>query len=138
MVGGKFGVALGGGGTRGVFHVGVLRALEEEGITPDVLAGTSAGAMFGISDTQPGGASASANNILLVVDPGNASARVVGSGIGFGQVWGVAFVGGRVLAFTSAGQLIEIDPGSGAGGLVRTYPGRSFWGAGVTPRVNLR
>lgn len=44
---GKFGLALGGGGTRGVFHIGVLKALEEEGIVPDVLAGTSAGSIVG-------------------------------------------------------------------------------------------
>ncbi|MBI3890991.1 MAG: patatin-like phospholipase family protein [Candidatus Wallbacteria bacterium] len=44
---GKFGLALGGGGTRGVFHIGVLRALEEEGIVPDIVAGTSAGAIIG-------------------------------------------------------------------------------------------
>ncbi len=43
----KLGLALGGGGTRGVFHVGVLKALEEAGIEPDVVAGTSAGSIVG-------------------------------------------------------------------------------------------
>ena len=43
----KIGIALGGGGTRGYAHLGVLKALEEEGIKPNVFAGTSAGAIVG-------------------------------------------------------------------------------------------
>lgn len=39
------GMVLSGGGARGLAHVGVLRALAEEGIEPEVLAGTSAGAV---------------------------------------------------------------------------------------------
>ena len=37
-------VALGGGGARGISHLGVLRALEEEGIPVDIIGGTSMGA----------------------------------------------------------------------------------------------
>lgn len=43
----KIGLALGGGSVRGACHIGVLRALEEEGIPVDCIAGTSAGAMVG-------------------------------------------------------------------------------------------
>jgi NTE family protein len=43
----KVGFALGGGSARGWSHVGVLRALEERGIVPDVVCGTSAGALVG-------------------------------------------------------------------------------------------
>ena len=43
----KIGIALGGGGTRGFAHLGVLKALEEKGIKPDVISGTSAGAIIG-------------------------------------------------------------------------------------------
>ncbi len=43
----KFGVALGGGAARGWAHIGVLRALEEIGIVPDVVVGTSIGALVG-------------------------------------------------------------------------------------------
>ncbi len=39
------GLALGGGAFRGTAHLGVLKALEEEGLTPGFLCGTSAGAM---------------------------------------------------------------------------------------------
>jgi len=43
----KIGIALGGGGSRGFAHIGVLKALEEEGIKPDIISGTSAGAIVG-------------------------------------------------------------------------------------------
>lgn len=40
----SFGVALSGGGVRGAAHIGVLQALEERGLYPSSLSGTSAGA----------------------------------------------------------------------------------------------
>ncbi|MGD9668158.1 MAG: patatin-like phospholipase family protein [Hyphomicrobiaceae bacterium] len=44
---GKIGLALGGGAARGWAHIGVLRALESVGIKPDIIAGTSIGAVVG-------------------------------------------------------------------------------------------
>ena len=41
------GIALSGGGTRGVVHIGALKALEENGIYPSIVAGTSAGGIVG-------------------------------------------------------------------------------------------
>jgi NTE family protein len=41
------GLVLSGGGSRGLAHVGLLRALHEEGIRPQCIAGTSAGALIG-------------------------------------------------------------------------------------------
>jgi NTE family protein len=43
----KVGLALGGGGARGLAHIGVLKALEEEKIPIDAIAGTSMGAIVG-------------------------------------------------------------------------------------------
>jgi len=43
----KIGLALGGGGARGAAHVPVLRALKQEGIKFDYIAGTSIGAVVG-------------------------------------------------------------------------------------------
>lgn len=43
----KLGLALGSGSARGWAHLGVLRALQEEGIVPDVVCGTSIGALVG-------------------------------------------------------------------------------------------
>lgn len=44
----QVGIALSGGGTRGVVHIGVLQALEEHGIFPSIIAGTSAGSIVGV------------------------------------------------------------------------------------------
>ncbi len=43
----KFGLVLSGGGARGLAHIGVLKALEENGITPDIITGASMGGMIG-------------------------------------------------------------------------------------------
>ena len=43
----QLGIALGGGAARGMAHLGVLKVLEQNGILPDMIAGTSAGAMTG-------------------------------------------------------------------------------------------
>ena len=45
----KVGVALGGGFARGISHVGVLHAFEQNGIPIDYIAGTSAGALAAIA-----------------------------------------------------------------------------------------
>ena len=41
----KIAVAFGGGAARGFAHIGVLQVLEEQGIKPDIVVGTSAGSM---------------------------------------------------------------------------------------------
>jgi NTE family protein len=43
----RIALVLGGGGLKGFAHIGVLRALRERGIVPDVYAGTSIGALIG-------------------------------------------------------------------------------------------
>jgi NTE family protein len=43
----KIGLALGGGGARGAAHIGVLKVLHKNGVIPDVIGGTSAGALVG-------------------------------------------------------------------------------------------
>ncbi|HVX35274.1 MAG TPA: patatin-like phospholipase RssA [Hyphomicrobium sp.] len=43
----KIGLALGGGAARGWAHIGVLKALAKAGIKPDIIAGTSIGAVVG-------------------------------------------------------------------------------------------
>ncbi|MEP5613867.1 MAG: patatin-like phospholipase family protein [Cyclobacteriaceae bacterium] len=43
----KRGIALGGGGARGFVHLGVLQALKERDAMPEIISGTSAGAMVG-------------------------------------------------------------------------------------------
>ncbi len=46
-VGQRLGIVLSGGGSRGLAHAGVLRALFEAGITPVCIAGSSSGALVG-------------------------------------------------------------------------------------------
>lgn len=43
----RIGLALGGGGARGFAHLGVLQAMYEEELTPDIISGTSVGAIVG-------------------------------------------------------------------------------------------
>jgi NTE family protein len=43
----KIGYALGGGAARGLSHIGVLKVLEEHSIFPDIVTGTSIGALIG-------------------------------------------------------------------------------------------
>ena len=44
----KVAVVLGGGGAKGVAHIGVLKVLEEVGIPIDIVAGTSMGRLSGV------------------------------------------------------------------------------------------
>jgi len=42
-----YGLVLSGGGVRGMAHIGVIKALEEAGIYPQIISGASAGALVG-------------------------------------------------------------------------------------------
>ena len=43
----RIGLALGGGAARGFAHIGVIKALEAQGLVPDLVVGTSAGSLVG-------------------------------------------------------------------------------------------
>ncbi|MCK4533025.1 patatin-like phospholipase family protein, partial [bacterium] len=43
----KVALVLGGGGARGLAHIGVLKVFEEEGVPIDIIVGTSVGALIG-------------------------------------------------------------------------------------------
>ena len=45
----KIGLALGSGSSRGWSHIGVIKALAQHGIEPDIVCGTSIGALVGAS-----------------------------------------------------------------------------------------
>ena len=47
LCGRSVGLVLGGGGARGIAHVGVIKALEESGIPIDIIGGTSIGSFIG-------------------------------------------------------------------------------------------
>ena len=44
----KIGLALSGGGAKGVAHIGAIKVLEEAGIPIDYIAGTSMGSIIGV------------------------------------------------------------------------------------------
>jgi streptogramin lyase len=93
------------------------------------------GTMYTIADDGPDGESS--DNVLLEIDPTTgAIVERIGS-IGFAGVWGTAYAGGKVYAFTRTGDIIQIDPASGVGTLVRHHEGLSFYGAGVSPLVDV-
>ena len=43
----RLGLALSGGGAKGFAHIGVFRMMEECGLKPDIIAGTSVGSLMG-------------------------------------------------------------------------------------------
>ncbi|MCK5207722.1 MAG: patatin-like phospholipase family protein [Cyclobacteriaceae bacterium] len=43
----KIGLVLSGGGAKGIAHIGIIRAMEEAGLTPDYVTGTSIGSIVG-------------------------------------------------------------------------------------------
>src|SRR5947209_6662407 len=69
------GLALGGGAARGFAHIGVIRTLIAKGYTPDIIAGTSFGAVVGgcyaagkLDDVEQGGRSLTRRRVLTYLD----------------------------------------------------------------------
>ena len=61
------GVVLGGGGARGLAHIGVLQALEEAGIPIDAIGGTSMGSVMAAAYARPSSPSHSFSSLELRV-----------------------------------------------------------------------
>jgi hypothetical protein len=81
-----------------------------------------------------GGVATDANNVLMIVNNVNGTGTPIGP-TGFGKLWGAAYSRGRILAVSSMGEVVEIDPATGAGTLKRTHAGISFYGATSNPNV---
>jgi NTE family protein len=65
----RLGLALGGGAARGFAHIGVIQVLEEAGIKPDLVVGTSAGSLVAALYAN-GKTSAELANLALTMDEG--------------------------------------------------------------------
>ena len=65
----QIGLALGGGGARGIAHIGVLKVLEQEKIPIDLIVGTSIGALFGAAYALNPDALALEERLAEVLDP---------------------------------------------------------------------
>jgi len=88
---------LGGGGLLGAHEVGMLRALSEAGIRPDVVVGTSIGAV---------------NGVFIAADPDSAAQRLTGlwCGESLGVVFSETVLGRAVRLARSGTHLHAIEP----------------------------
>lgn len=69
---------------------------------------------------------------LVVVDTATGEGSAVGP-IGFRDVYGLTAAWGSIFGFTGSGEIITIDPSTGAGQLLHEFEGRSWWGAASSP-----
>jgi NTE family protein len=93
----KTAFVLGGGGMLGAHEVGMLRALSEAGIKPDLIVGTSVGAI---------------NGVFVAADPAGAAARLgeLWQGDALGQAFSETLWGRAVRLARSGTHLHSIDP----------------------------
>jgi len=82
---------------------------------------------FGTVQTVTGGSS----DVLATLAPMSFAATPVGSGTGYGQIWGVAYWKGKVYGFTNSGAFVLIDPTTGTAQMV-SQTNVNWWGAAVT------
>jgi hypothetical protein len=73
--------------------------------------------------------SGSGNDVLAAVDPATGQATVVGTDIGYAQVWGLGYANGALLGFTGADQLLSIDDTTGAGAVLDPATNVAAYGA---------
>ncbi|HEU5056129.1 MAG TPA: hypothetical protein VFU21_06375 [Kofleriaceae bacterium] len=99
------------------------------------LVAVSDGTMFAIAE-EIGGEEGD-SNVLVTIDPASGELDQVIGPLGFADVFGCAYARGHVYAFTKGGDIIEVDRMTGAGTLKRSYPELTFWGAGVSPTVDV-
>ena len=68
-----FGLALSGGGARGLAHIGILTVLQREGLVPDVIVGSSIGAVVGAAFAIEPDAALLQRQIVEVFGPGGSA-----------------------------------------------------------------
>lgn len=83
---------------------------------------------FGTAQTVTG----TSSDLLARLAPQTFAATTVGSGTGFGQIWGIAYWKDKVYGFTNSGQFLLIDPATGNATMVNQLQGMNWWGAAVT------
>lgn len=74
----------------------------------------------------------SSSDVLARLAPQTFAASPIGSGTGYGQIWGIAYWKDKVYGFTNAGQFVLIDPVTGIATMVSQQSGMAWWGAAVT------
>jgi NTE family protein len=123
----KVGLALGGGAARGFAHVGVIQVLEENGLKPDLVVGTSAGSLVAALYAS-GRSGAQLQQIALEMDEaafadwtlplfnrgmlrGEALARYVNTQVGNRLIEGMALPLGIVATDLNSGQGVLFQRG---------------------------
>ena len=76
-------------------------------------------------------ANGTSNDRLVRLAPQTFTGSVVGTDIGYSNIFGIAFWKNKIFGFTSAGQFVTIDPNTGVGTLIQSN-GPAWWGAAVT------
>jgi NTE family protein len=79
----SFAIALGGGGARGLAHIAVLEAIDEMGVRPTAIAGTSIGALVGAAYAAGMSAKDIRRHVIAVAhDPGEIWRRLIAARAG--------------------------------------------------------
>jgi hypothetical protein len=71
------------------------------------------------------------SDVLVRLAPNNFAATRIGTGTGFGAIWGLGFWKNKIFGFTQDGKFITIDPTTGVATLIQGG-GPEWWGAAVT------
>ncbi len=69
---------------------------------------------------------------LIQIDVATGAGFTIGD-TGHSRIWGLTAAYGFLFGFTGGGDVVLLDPGSGAGAVVHSFPGRSWYGAASTP-----
>jgi NTE family protein len=97
----RIGLALGGGAARGFAHIGVIQVLEENGLSPDLVVGTSAGSLVAALYASGKGG----NELALLADGMDETAFADWSYPGRGLIRGEALA--RYVREQTGGRMIE-------------------------------
>jgi hypothetical protein len=115
-----------------VFNFWLLGNYGASQTTAGDLTSVSNGTLWGLSKSG-NGASGTSNGLMVV---NNVTGVGTFKGLtGFGELWGSAYSKGRILGFSSTGQIIEINTTTGVGTLLKTHSAE-FWGAASNPTVS--
>ena len=71
-------------------------------------------------------------DVLVRIDSATASASAIGE-IGVSNIYGLTAAWGFMFGVTSSGELVEIDPETGAGEVIHVFEGKRWFGAASTP-----
>ncbi len=105
----KIGLALGGGGSRGFAHVGVIQVLERENIPIDFIAGTSAGSIVGACYALHQDSGQLMEEAQKLTDRMNANPIMFNSGFGDAEKEKKVIFWGKIAEFIKKGHFLHTE-----------------------------